>query len=155
MSKNNLKTKLILGRLNRVYCRLKPSPIHGVGIFAIKPIPKGTNPFKDSYQAQNAILINKRKIPEQYTDLLQDYHPTDDNNQVLSDYPNQIIWTNYLNYVNEGMEPNIQLMENGEWLTLRDISEGEELLEDPKRLFNEDGSHKVFIVKPGQYPSMK
>lgn len=149
MSKNNLRTKLILGRLNRVYCRLKPSPIHGVGIFAIKPIPKGTNPFKDSYQAQNAILINKRKIPEQYTDLLQDYHPTDDNNQVLSDYPNQIIWTNYLNYVNEGMEPNIQLMENGEWLTLRDISEGEELLEDPKRLFNEDGSHKVFIVKPG------
>lgn len=32
LNKTNLKEKLIINRLNRVYCRLKPSPIHGVGI---------------------------------------------------------------------------------------------------------------------------
>jgi hypothetical protein len=28
-----------------VYVRLAPSPIHGIGVFAIRPIPKGTNVF--------------------------------------------------------------------------------------------------------------
>ena len=59
MSKD-LKETLILRRLERVYCKLAPSPIHGVGIFAIKDIPKGTNPFVDSYMAQEAIVVNKR-----------------------------------------------------------------------------------------------
>ena len=30
---------------NNYYCKLKPSLIHGVGVFAIKDIPKGINPF--------------------------------------------------------------------------------------------------------------
>jgi hypothetical protein len=27
------------------YCRLAPSPIHGIGVFAIRDIPRGKNPF--------------------------------------------------------------------------------------------------------------
>ena len=26
-------------------CRLAPSPIHGIGVFAIRDIPRGRNPF--------------------------------------------------------------------------------------------------------------
>jgi hypothetical protein len=28
------------------YCRLQPSRIHGIGVFAIRDIPNGRNPFK-------------------------------------------------------------------------------------------------------------
>ncbi len=45
-------------------------------------------------------------------------------------------------------------MTDGEWTTLRDIKKGEELLEDPKRLLNADGSQKIFKISPGQYPSL-
>lgn len=39
-------------RLNEtVYAKLAPSPVHGVGVFAIRPIPKGT-PITD-YRGEN------------------------------------------------------------------------------------------------------
>jgi uncharacterized protein len=31
--------------LRESYCRLAPSPIHGVGVFAVRDIPKGVDPF--------------------------------------------------------------------------------------------------------------
>lgn len=151
----NLKEKLVLKRLQKVYCRLAPSPIHGIGVFAIKDIPKGINPFSDSYMAQEAIIINKNKINDlgpELMSLLHDQHPTSDpNKQIISIFPNQIIWSNYINYTEN---PNIELMSNGEWITLREIKKGEELLEDPKRLLNLDGSQKIFIISPKQYPSL-
>ncbi len=145
--------KIIIDRLEKVYCRLAPSNIHGVGIFAIKNIPKGINPFDCSYMAQKAITINKDKIknPEILT-LLHDYHPTADiTKQIVSDFPNQLIWSNYVNYTDN---PNIELLENGEWSTLRDIEKGEELLENPKRLLNEDGSQKMFKISISKYPML-
>ena len=38
--------KDILNCLKNTYCRLKPSKIEGVGVFAIRDIPKNINPFK-------------------------------------------------------------------------------------------------------------
>lgn len=152
--KDSIKHKLILKRLDQVYCRLAPSTIHGVGIFAIKTIPLGTNPFNNSYMAQGAIIVKKDQIKDMnIVNMLHDYHPgfPEDISQIISEFPNQPIWTNYINYSDT---PNIQLMEDGEWLTLRQIEVGEELVEDPRRLFNEDGTHKVFHVKLGQYPNL-
>jgi SET domain-containing protein len=149
-----LKEKLILNRLDQVCCKLAPSTIHGVGVFAIKNIKKGTNPFKNSYIAQDSILVNKNKINTEMKELLNDYHPSMDNKlQIVSSYPNQIIWTNYINYSYDN--PNIELMINGEWQTIKDIKKGEEVLENPNKFFNEDGSQKVFTVRPGQYPLLK
>lgn len=148
---NELHEKLILKRLNKVYCKLGPSSIHGVGVFAIRDIPIGINPFKDSYMAQEGIMISKNKIPPEYKDLLEAYHPSDKNNndRFISNFPNELMWTNYINY---SETPNIELMTNGEWRTLRYIQTNEELVEDPKNLFNADGSHKIFTVNSSQYP---
>lgn len=149
----DLKEKLILKRLDRVYCRLASSKIHGIGVFAIKQIPSGTNPFQDSHMAQEAIVVNKNKIKDkEILGLLHDYHPTsDDKLQIVNNFPNQPIWSNYINY---SSSPNIELMTNGEWKTLRQIEKGEELLEDPKRLLNPDGSQKIFKVTAKQYPNL-
>ena len=35
----------VLNKLKNTYCRLKPSKIEGVGVFAIRDISKGINPF--------------------------------------------------------------------------------------------------------------
>jgi uncharacterized protein len=152
--KQEHRTKLILNKLDQVYCRLAPSPIHGVGIFAIRTIPLGTNPFNNSFMAQGAIVVKKDKIENPtIRKLLDDYHPTaNETEQIVSDFPNQLIWTNYINYSDT---PNIELMLNGEWETLREIQIGEELLEDPNRLHNPDGTQKVFQIKPGQYPTLQ
>ena len=41
---NKIKTE-ILNNLKNTYCRLKASKIQGVGVFAIREIPNGKNPF--------------------------------------------------------------------------------------------------------------
>jgi len=38
--------KLVNNLKNDVYCRIKPDNFGGVGVFAVKDIPKGVNPFK-------------------------------------------------------------------------------------------------------------
>ena len=43
----SIKQTILEHLKNNIYCRLKPSKIHGVGVFAIRNIPKNTNPFKE------------------------------------------------------------------------------------------------------------
>ena len=40
---NDLKKKLIKNIEIDIYCRIKPSKKHGVGVFAIRDIPKSIN----------------------------------------------------------------------------------------------------------------
>ena len=40
------KARLLEHLRMRTFVRLQPSAIHGVGVFAIRPIPKGTDPFQ-------------------------------------------------------------------------------------------------------------
>jgi len=37
--------KLLANLKNDTYCRLQTSPVHGIGVYAIKPIPLGVDPF--------------------------------------------------------------------------------------------------------------
>jgi hypothetical protein len=140
--------KLAIKRLeNTVYCRLGVSTVHGVGIFAIKEIPKGVNPFADSYIGQDAVLIHKNKIKnENISKLLEDYFPTNGNeNCIIPLFPNQPIWTNYLNYTSDPEKVNIFLDSTGVWKTTKTIPLGEELLEDPQDHFI-NGDFKVRYV---------
>ena len=40
------KKRLVLNHLKNTYCRLRASQIEGVGVFAIRDIPEGVNPFE-------------------------------------------------------------------------------------------------------------
>ena len=40
------RTDLLNRVLRDYYCRLQPSKIHGIGVFAVRDIPKGRNLFK-------------------------------------------------------------------------------------------------------------
>lgn len=165
-----LKEKLCLRRLDKVYCRLAPSTVDGVGIFAIRDIPKGTNPFKGSYMCTDAILCDPEKIgPDSIKKMLHNRYPRSKdplsnevashakgaatkNKQIVPMYPNQLSWIDFLNY---SKNPNIELLESGEWVTTRDILTGEEVLEDPSKLFKDDGTYKTINVSPNQYLNLK
>lgn len=158
---NTLKEKLCLRRLDKVYCRLAPSKIDGVGVFAIRDIPKGTNPFKGSYVCTDAITYDSDKLkqPDSIKKMLNDRYPRNKdpsnpgkNKQIIPMFPNQLSWIDFLNY---SKNPNIELLDSGEWLTTKDIKEGEELLEDPSKLFKDNGDYKVVNVRPEQYLQLK
>ena len=45
-SNNKIKNALFEHLQHEVYCRLGVSPLHGIGVFALRAIPKGVNPLK-------------------------------------------------------------------------------------------------------------
>ena len=64
MSDKNKKTpkETIMNHLaNEVYCHLGISPVHGIGVFAVRPIPKGTNPLRS--------LVKHREISFTHAEL--------------------------------------------------------------------------------------
>lgn len=157
INKAELLKKLAIRRLDQIYCKIQKSNIHGVGLFAIRDIPIGTDPFNNSYMAHDAQLIHKADLldqPDEIKKLLEDYWPSNKNIHVVVPlYPNQIILTNYLNYSIDN--PNIKFNENGKWETLRNIKIGEELLENPHDLFDENGNYKIKSVSQTNYLEVK
>ncbi len=51
---SSLKEKLYEHLLSEVYCKLGVSPLHGIGVFALRDIPKGTKPLNS--------MVSKKEI---------------------------------------------------------------------------------------------
>lgn len=72
--------KNVIDELNRisqtVYCQLKPSKYHGVGVFAIRDIPKGTKPFEGRNRDERfykVLVSDLKKLPVFFADLIKNY----------------------------------------------------------------------------------
>ena len=99
---------------------------HGVGVFAMHDIKKGTymRLFGNKDENNNRVLKNEN-IPK----IFQDYCVHRDKGEIIcpKDFGNmQIGW--YGNHSSK--KPNIFHDENYDWYALRDIREGEEILYD-------------------------
>lgn len=115
---------------------LRPSPLHGLGLFATKDIPKGTIWWKA--KRTNVLLLNR----SQYTTLLSSHINGTVQNllDIASIYgyysaklDSIVVCLDNARYVNHSFEPNSGAPENGDPLasvTLRDIRAGEEMTED-------------------------
>jgi len=71
----NKNKKQIIDSLKNTYCRIKNSKINGVGVFAIKDIPKGVNPFgvskKTNWQKFN---VNELKnLDKEVLKMIEDF----------------------------------------------------------------------------------
>jgi len=110
-----------------VYVRLGRSNIHGVGIFAIRAIPKGTNIFGDDNK--KPFMVDKESIvdlDEETKRLYEDFCAVEDGKYCCPESFNDltVAW-----YINESKEPNT--ISNGyEFYASRDIRKGEELTVD-------------------------
>ncbi|MBU3897190.1 MAG: SET domain-containing protein [Nanoarchaeota archaeon] len=127
-----MNNKKVISRIKEIFCRLKPSKIHGIGLFAIRNIPKGENPFK-SEPKQKWIKVNKNVFkcsdPEIFK-IIDDFYWFDKKGNGW--IPERGFYAMGLSfYLNHSKKPNLKRNdENGNFIALRDIKKNEELTVD-------------------------
>ena len=127
------KAELLAELSNNTYVMLKPSPIEGIGVFAIADIPKGCRTmFNKPDAADEWITITKKEIeslpaPAQF--LVGNYCLYDEENYIV---PAQGFKKMDLAlFINHADTPNIISINDGDYFeAIRDIKAGEELLVD-------------------------
>ena len=131
------KINLIKNLENDIYCKIMTSKIHGVGVFAIKDIPKNRNPFKISGNICSnvkSVKINKndlKNVPNQIISLLDDFIGLDDESYYIPKYGLNSLDISF--YMNHSKKNNIDILEIDEceftiFKTNKFIKKGEELL---------------------------
>jgi len=111
-----------------VYTRLAPSKIHGVGVFAIKNIPKNTNIFSaDNSRLVQVSAKTVRKQPPRIKKLYDDFCVVKGDKYICPDNFNNltVAW-----YLNNSKKPNVRCDKNYDFFARRNIRSGEELTVD-------------------------
>ena len=125
-----MNKKGFLNALRLVYCRLGVTK-HGVGVIAIRTIPKGTDPFKNADPMGDVLKIPKAELdafdaPESAKNMVRDFCALQDGVYFVPNYGIDALTKNY--YLNHSKKPNLETHDKGEtFLAARDILEGEEL----------------------------
>jgi hypothetical protein len=127
------RTPLLNRVLRDCYCRLRPSKISGIGVFAIRDIPKGRNPFRmiPKYGDIGYVRITEDELaalPPKLSELIRElFIPTD----VKMHIPNYGLNVIHLNgYLNHSTTPNMRTRNGYDFITLMKISVGQELTVD-------------------------
>ena len=127
------KSKLIEHLRDDIYCRLGVSKISGIGVIAIKDIPKGTDPFKNLCDIKDKIITvyddDLKEIDPNVVKILKDFFGNNNRYDVLYDGPNNI---NISYYLNHSIKPNVDTVNTGsggyyKFITNTSIKEGTEL----------------------------
>ncbi len=129
----SLMTKAeLLNELTRdTWCMIKPSPLHGIGVFALRDIPLGCTTLF-SRGVGEWLPVSKAEVaalPAHTRGLVENYCLYDDEHYFIPNYGFKVI--DLVNFLNHSDTPNIRSVNDGEYFeTLRNIHEGEELLID-------------------------
>lgn len=129
----SMNKKAFLSALNHVYTRLGVTK-HGVGVIAIRTIPKGTDPLKNADPEGDVLRIPKAELdafdaPKEAKDLVRDFCALQDGIYFVPNYGIDALTKNY--YLNHSSEPNMVTLDHGEtFIATRDILPGEELTAD-------------------------
>lgn len=129
--------KLLQQLQNETYVRLKGSPVHGIGVFAIQDIPKGCrNIFSKGMGEWIKISIaDVEALPEHSKSLIETYCLFDEENYFVPEYGFKML--DLVIYLNHSANPNIVSINDGEeFEALTDIPSGQELLVNYHQLVN-------------------
>lgn len=119
-----------LQSLNEVWCRLAVTR-HGVGVVAIRDIPKGIDPFKNCDLHGDVLEIPEKELeaslaPDEAKQLVRDFCALQDGTYFVPDYGIDAIDKSY--FLNHSRKPNMATIRGGEvFVTARAIKKGEEL----------------------------
>jgi SET domain-containing protein len=123
-----MRRKKILNQLEKdVYCGLMPSKIEGVGVFAVRDIPRGTNPFKE--KNTKYISIKEQQLKKLDINVMEHIKKLFVHSDGRYWLPKHGIQTLYItHYLNHSKNPNLTTTKNADYfLSIRDIKKGEEL----------------------------
>ncbi len=125
------KEALLKELANTTYVMIKPSPLHGIGVFAIRDIPKGTSNIF-SKGVGDWIKVSKEEVdalPQHSKDLIENHCLFDEDYYFIPDYGFKLV--DLVIYLNHSETPNVISLNDGEeFEAIRDIANGEELLVD-------------------------
>jgi SET domain-containing protein len=134
---SKLNKKLLKHLQEEVYCKLGISKVHGIGVFAIRAIPKGVNPMRTWHPVEEVPIALKDlkglpKAVRQELDLFCYY-----DNEVMHIPSVGMNTMNMTVYLNHSKKPSVAYQKNGQLKTLRAIRKDEELMLDYDISFGE------------------
>jgi hypothetical protein len=112
--------------LANCYCRLAPSPIHGIGVFAIRNIPRGRNPFNTlpKYARPGHVRMTSAELaalPPKLREMISALFVPTDGAMWLPTCGTNV----YLNsYLNHSTDSNLRTRDGFTFIALRKICEG-------------------------------
>lgn len=110
---------------------LKASSVHGIGVFALIDIAKGTkNLFSEDKSEWIKLSYEEVDgLPKQSKDLIENFCLYDDEGYFVPEYGFKMM--DLVVYLNHNAEPNLISINDGDYFeTIRDIKAGEELFID-------------------------
>jgi SET domain-containing protein len=133
------KIELLNELHHSTYAMIQPSPIHGIGVFAIRDIPKGTkNIF--SKELGEWIKVQRAEVdvlPAHAKNLVETHCLFDDDYYFLPDYGFKKL--DIVIFLNHSDSPNIISVNDGIYFeTIQEIKCGEELLIDYGTIVDSD-----------------
>ena len=141
------KGELIKDLEENIYCRLKPSSVHGIGVFAIRDIPKGVNPFRGCRISalrkikREEIMSNPHIIPE-VKEYVSAIYPVYDGIIYMPAHGINAVDISY--FLNHSDTPNLKVQERNDdfFIAARKIKEDEELFADYNMYNDKNPSQK-------------
>lgn len=133
MQKDLLKNKILQDLEKNIYCRIGRSKISGVGVLAIRNIPKGQNPFsgiaKNKFTAIDADkVLNNPKIHPEVIKMVKDFYSIRGGEIYFPDCSlNEI---NISFFMNTSKNANVDTKDGETFFVKKKIKKGEELLVD-------------------------
>ena len=125
------KAALLKQLASATYVMIKASAVHGIGVFAIRDIPKGTQDIF-SEGIGEWIQVSKEEVevlPSHSRALIENHCLFDDKNYFIPDYGFKLV--DLVIYLNHSDTPNVISINDGEkFEAIRDIVCGEELFVD-------------------------
>lgn len=125
------KHALLRELASATFVALRPSPVHGIGVFAICEIPAGCRTlFSRGTGSWIRLSFGEvAQLPAHSRELVETYCLYDDTHYFVPDHGFTVMDLSL--YLNHSATPNIRSVNDGEYFeALREIRTGEELLVD-------------------------
>lgn len=122
-----IKKEILRHLRSQVYCKIGVSKTHGVGVFAIREIPKGATPLS-SLRAHKEVPVpvkELKKLPTEVKKQVETFCFVEDGVALIPS-----IGLNSFDmavYLNHSKDPNLKFKRNGSLEALKKIRKGEEL----------------------------
>lgn len=125
------KEKLLHELHYQTFATLKPSGLHGIGVFAIQDIKKGERKIFSEHESE-WIEVSKEEVdalPKHARDLVENHCLFNETHYYIPEYGFKMF--DLAVYLNHADQPNLVSINDGEFFeATRDIFIGEELLID-------------------------
>jgi len=131
------KKELLRHLTTEVYCRIGVSPLHGVGVFALRAIPRGLDPLPSWLENVGVQFTHQelKLLPRGVKKQIKTFCYYDEDGFIIPSIGmNSFDMSIYLNH---SKTPNVEMKKTGKFVTLRAVRSGEELTMDYDHSFGE------------------